>query len=79
MPDETQTPDIPSSVSQGEFTLFGVTLHCHVLSSGQRVIDADDIARLFAVMENGDPMDHNDASLQASLEEFARWMKGSSP
>jgi hypothetical protein len=70
-----KTTELPS-IAQAEFTLFGVTLHCHVLSDGQRVIDANDIARLFEVMETGGPQDHDDAAMEASLEAFARWMRG---
>jgi hypothetical protein len=60
---------IPQPVWSGEFTLFGVTLHCHVLSDGQRIIEADDVADLFEAM--GGALDEID---QAGIEELARWM-----
>ena len=58
--------NLPQSVWQGEFTIFGVTLHCHVLSDGKRIIEADDLAALFEGRASG-PTD------QAELERFARW------
>ena len=59
--------DLPTSIWQGTFTVWGVTLHCHVLSDGQRVIDAEDVERLFGagrVRDDGD------------LLQFALWQRG---
>jgi len=36
----------PVSVWQGELRMSGVTLHVHVLSDGQRIIEADGLAAL---------------------------------
>jgi hypothetical protein len=66
--------DIPISTHQGEFTLFGVTLHCHVLSDGQRVIEADDINRLFEAM--AEPCTMDVADVKTAVEAFARWVRG---
>lgn len=63
--------DIPVSVWRGEFTLFGVKLHCHVLSDGRKIIEADDIAKLFSAK----PIDPDDAALNEMRELFA-WCKG---
>ena len=58
---------VPRAVWVGTFTLFGVPLRCSVLDTGERVIDADDVERLFEAM--GD-----DAEIDvAELERFARW------
>lgn len=62
---------LPHSVMQGQFTLFGVTLHCHLLSNGQRIIEADDVEQLFAAMGVAD-ITPSDEELRA----FARWMRG---
>jgi hypothetical protein len=42
---------LPESIWQGTFTVFGVELRCHVLCSGQRIIEADSMARLIEAME----------------------------
>jgi hypothetical protein len=61
-------PDHPPTViSTGVFLLGGVALTCHVLSNGQRVIDAESLERLLG------------EGVQVTEEEavqFARWMKG---
>jgi hypothetical protein len=66
--------DLPVSVWTGEFTLFGVTLRCHVLDDGRRIIDADDIAKLLSA-EPTDP-DHAD---MADLQELLAWCRGAEP
>lgn len=65
--------EIPRSIGQGEFTIFGVTLHCHVLDNGQRIIEAQDIERLFQAMAG--PIEKS----EDDLERFARWMRGMNP
>ena len=63
--------NIPVAVWSGTFTLLGVTLKCHVLDTGQRIIDADSVALLFDAL--ADPkavIDHDE------LAEFARWRAG---
>jgi hypothetical protein len=63
--------DLPVSVWSGECVLFGVTLHCHVLDNGQRIIDADDIAKLLS----GDPIDPDPAALH-NMQELLAWCRG---
>jgi hypothetical protein len=63
--------DLPVSVWSGEFTLFGVTLHCHVLDNGQRIIDADDIAKLLSA----EPIDPDHADMD-DLQELLAWCRG---
>jgi len=62
---------IPIAKWSGTFTLFGVVLHCHVLSDGRPIIEADDVEALFAAM--GEPGSTVDT---AELERFARWQRG---
>lgn len=60
--------DLPHAVWSGVFRIWGVTLHCHVLSTGERVIDAGDIEALFARRDDlGDVGD---------LEAMMRWQRG---
>jgi hypothetical protein len=65
--------DLPHSVWSGTFRVYGTTLRCHVLSDGQRVIDADDVERLFAGMGNGAGGAPEEL---AELTEFIRWQRG---
>lgn len=60
------------AVWSGEFTLFGVTLRCHVLADGQRIVDAEDFQRVLNVMGGGDcpALDPDEAA------RFARWQSG---
>lgn len=51
---------IPSAPHSGTLTISGVTLHVHRLDNGQTVIDADDVAALFAAWERGAPQPTND-------------------
>ncbi len=66
---EKTTNSLP--IWSGEFILLGVTLHCHVLSDGRRIIEAHDVANLFEAM--GGDIDESD---DPGVAEFARWMKG---
>ena len=38
--------NIPRAISEATFTLYGVTVRCAVLDSGERVINAEDFDRL---------------------------------
>ena len=60
----------PVSVWQGEMHMSGLTLHVHVLSDGQRIIEADDMAALMKAWEHGVPVD------EAEVAAFARWQRG---
>ena len=60
----------PTSVWQGEIQMSGLTLHVHVLSNGQRIIDAADLVALIEAWERGVPVDEAEAAA------FARWQRG---
>ena len=59
--------DLPHAVWSGTFVVWGVTLHAHVLSTGERVIDAADVDALFARRGLDDAGD---------LEAMMRWQQG---
>ena len=63
------TDDIPTSVWEGTFTIFGVDLKCHVLSDGSRIIEQESMEALFDAMENGNATDVGD------ITEFAKWQR----
>ncbi len=65
-------PDTPVSVWQGEMSLSGVTLHCHVLSDGTRIIEAADLGALMQAWADGASVDESEAAA------FARWQGGES-
>ena len=69
------TERLPVAVWEGTFTLFGVTLHCATLDTGQRVIEADDIVALFDAM-GADGAVSNDGS-EAAIQQFGLWLHGS--
>lgn len=60
-------PELPTSIASATFTVFGVEVRCHVLSDGQRVIDAESAAALFEAMAADEPM--------GDMESFAQWIK----
>ena len=45
-------------------------MRCYVLDDGMRIIDADDLARLFEAWDNDVPLD------LAEVEAFAKWQRG---
>jgi hypothetical protein len=66
---------IPRAIWEGTFKLFGVTLRCYVLDdeNNTRIINAEDVARLFEKMERGGdtiPLDDYE------LRRFAMWQRG---
>lgn len=61
--------EMPTSVWQGTLHLWGVDLKCHVLSTGQRVIEADSLKALMEA--HGEDTDD-----ERTLMEIARWIKG---
>jgi hypothetical protein len=63
---------IPKSIASSEIQLFGVTLHCHVLDNGQRIIDAADIEKLFEAME----IDGSREAQSEAMEALARFCRG---
>lgn len=64
---------IPRAIASATFTIFGVTLHCHVLDDGTRVIEEQDVAAL--IDSFGAPAGHLDLD-DPELERFARWQRG---
>jgi len=64
------TTSDPVSVWQGEFTMSGVTLHCHVLDDGTRIIEAADVQALMDAWAAGADVDEEEAAA------FARWQRG---
>ena len=62
--------EVPVSVWSGEMRLLGVTLHCHVLDDGTRIIEAADMVALLEAMERGGPVDEEE------MAAFARWQRG---
>ena len=65
------TSDIPDSVWEGTFRLFGVDVRCHILSDGRRVIESESMRDLFEAMEG-----EGDVDAMAALDGFVRWVKG---
>lgn len=45
--------DLPHSITQNTLTIMGVELIVHVLSNGQRIIEADGMRQLFEAMGAG--------------------------
>ena len=71
MPDTSHgTTADPVSVWQGEIPMSGVILHVHVLSDGQRIIEAEDVHAFMEAMASGAEPDENEVTA------FARWLRG---
>lgn len=71
MQNDGQTTNLPHSVWSGSFSLFGVEVKCHVLTNGQRIIEAESMRNLLEAMSApGTTID------PAKVEEFAKWQKG---
>lgn len=63
---------IHRAVWSGEFHLCGVLMKCHVLDTGERIIEPDSVDAFFQVMEHQaiDP-DY----LQAEVQRFEQWLQ----
>ncbi len=61
--------NLPKSIWEGSFKVFGVELKCHVLDDGRRIIEADSVADLLDAMGSVDPIDIGD------LDNFVKWQK----
>lgn len=61
---------LPTAVWSGSFNLFGVSVNCHVLDDGRRIIDADSFREMLDAMHSGN------VPQEESLMEFAKWLKG---
>lgn len=64
---------LPKAIWSGEFELAGVSMKCHVLENGQRVIDEDSVvAFLEALATTTQTAD----DFEADVARFAAWMRG---
>ena len=63
--------EFPHSVWQGAFVLFGVTLQCHVLDDGQRMIEEASVDALFAAINKSN---YEDLDISA-VDDFHRWLR----
>ena len=46
--------NLPESINTATLTVFGVELRVHTLDDGRRIIEADDLHRLWAMMAGSD-------------------------
>lgn len=61
--------DLPHSVWQGSFFIGGIEIKCHVLSDGQRIIEAESMDKFFLGEFDHEPT-------EAEIIDFAKWQKG---
>ena len=62
----------PKSISSKTFKIFGVSVLCHVLDDGRRVISSDDLVKLIDTMAAGIP----DIELEEhDLDHFIFWCR----
>jgi len=66
--------DLPIAIWSGSFKLFGVEIKCHTLSDGQRIIEADSMARLLEAWS--EPSDNDYVEFTEDVERFAKWHSG---
>lgn len=62
--------ELPKAIWEGSFRLFGVDVQCAVLDTGERIIEASSMDRMFAAMAHGAACD------QAQIDAFTRWRSG---
>lgn len=73
---------VPQSVWSGTFKVMGVELKCHVLSNGQRIIEADSVRQFFESVVQEDVDELRDAaagerqSPREDVQSFADWLSG---
>ena len=65
------TSDIPRSVWQGTFSLYGVEIECHTLEDGQRIIEGRSLERLFDELNDG-PVSAD----ITDMDDFLLWYRG---
>lgn len=73
MNEDQMTDDLPTAMIEGELTICGVTLRTYVLDDGRRILNADDVHRLFASWADGTEM------TEAEAMAFARVVRGQAP
>ncbi len=61
------TDDLPKAIWSGSFDVGEVTVRCHVLDDGRRIIETDSIENLFRQAP---------ATNYHDLDDFARWLRG---
>lgn len=61
---------LPTAIWSGTFTVWGIELRCHVLDTGQRIVEAEDMERFIHAMEDGD------LDTRGDMAEFVRWQRG---
>lgn len=66
--------DVPVSIAQSTFKVFGVDVKCHVLDNGQRIIEADSMNQLLEAMHEP----HNQEGDQTSIDALNAWCRGKS-
>lgn len=62
---------MPRALREDAFTLFGVRMRCYILDNGQRVIHADDLDELMAVVGAGTTVTDED-----EMARFLAWQEG---
>jgi hypothetical protein len=63
--------ELPTAVWSGTFRIWDIDLKCHVLSSGQRIIEKESFEAFMDALADGVPV-ADDADLMA----FFRWQRG---
>jgi hypothetical protein len=61
---------VPTAVWEGTFKVFRVDVRCYVLDDGRRIMNAEDVERVFAA--KGKPV----APDPGELEAMAMWSRG---
>ena len=62
----------PKAVWSGEFSFSGLTMKCHVLDTGQRIIEEESVKAFLKWMKDGKCLDPADPGLR----DFAKWQAG---
>jgi len=64
--------DVPVSIAQSTFSVFGVDVKCHVLSNGQRIIEAGSMNQLLEAMHEP----QNQEGDQSAIYALNAWCRG---
>lgn len=60
---------IPKAIASKEFKIFGVTVKCHVLEDGRRIVEEQSVADMLNAMSTPDRPNMDE------IESFHRWMR----
>jgi hypothetical protein len=63
------TDALPNATWSGTLTVSGVELRCHVLDTGQRIIETESLERLFRAWGSGVAP----APTEQEMADYARW------